>query len=338
MSRYSRQERFLAIGTNGQTLLADKHVLIIGVGALGATIADLLVRAGVGEISLVDRDFVDLSNLQRQMLYSEADVTARLPKATAAKRRLQEINHTTIIHAYNEEANVEFFEHMLTTHSIDLMIDGTDHFDIRFVMNDIAHKYSIPWIYGACVAASSLSFFIKPGKTTCLHCIMGDLPSTGPTCDTAGILASASQITAALQVAEALKYLTDNEAAMRGTVFSIDVWQNTFSSVNVEALRKPTCPTCGEKPTYPFLQPNATTKFASLCGRDTVQIRPVYKMRDLLALKEQLQAEKISHFNDFLISFHAQEYQLTAFKDGRVFVHGTADIQQAKSIYYQYFT
>lgn len=338
MSRYSRQERFFAIGTNGQALLANKHVLIVGVGALGATIADLLVRAGIGEISLVDRDFVDLSNLQRQMLYSEADVTARLPKAAAAKRRLQEINHTTTIHAYNEEANVEFFEHLLATHSIDLMIDGTDHFDIRFMMNDIAHKYKIPWIYGACVASSSLSFFIKPEETACLHCIMGGLPSSGPTCDTAGILASASQITAAMQVAEALKYLTDNERAMRGTVFSIDVWQNTFSSVNVEALRKPTCPTCGEKPTYPFLQPNATTKFASLCGRDTVQIRPTYKMRDLFALKEQLPAEEITHCNDFLISFHVKEYQLTAFKDGRVFVHGTADIQQAKSIYYQYFS
>ncbi|WP_342559110.1 ThiF family adenylyltransferase [Metasolibacillus sp. FSL K6-0083] len=337
MSRYSRQERFLPIGTTGQALLAEKHVLIVGVGALGATIADLLVRAGIGEISLIDRDFVDLSNLQRQMLYSEADVTARLPKATAAKRRLQRINHTLTIHAYNEEANVELFEHILATQSIDLIIDGTDNFDIRFIINDIAHKYRIPWIYGACVASSSLSFFIKPGKTACLHCIMGGLPTTGPTCDTAGILASASQVTAALQVAEALKYLTNNETAMRGSVFSIDVWQNTFSSIKVDALKKQICPTCGEKPTYPFLQPNATTKFASLCGRDTVQIRPVYKMRDLYALKKQLTSEKITHFNDFLISFNVENYQLTAFKDGRVFVHGTADIQQAKSVYYQYF-
>lgn len=338
MSRYSRQARFQPIGDKGQIQLQNKHVLIIGVGALGATVADLLTRAGVGTLSLIDRDFVDLSNLQRQTLYNEHDVKRRLPKASAAKERLQSINSNTTFYVYNEEATVTRLEQLAKQQTIDLMIDGTDNFDIRFIINDIAHKYHIPWIYGACVGASSLSFFITPTVSACLHCIMRHLPRSGPTCDTAGIIAPASQITAALQVTEALKYLTNNQQALRGTVWSFDLWQNTQSTIDVSTLKYAACPTCGTNPSYPYLQPDATTRFASLCGRDTVQIRPTYHHRDLRLLHEQLPTKKITHYNDFLLSFQHKNYTLTAFKDGRVFIHGTADIMIAKKIYHHYFT
>ena len=337
MTRYSRQERFTPIGEQGQAKLATKHVLIVGAGALGAPTADLLARAGIGKISIIDRDFVDLSNLQRQTLYTERDVVKRLPKATAAKQRLLAINADVEVNAYDEEATVGFFEQLLTKQPIDLIFDGTDNFDTRFIINDVAHKYGVPWIYGACVGASSLSFFIEPHVTPCLHCIMGGLPANGPTCDTVGVLASASQITAAMQVAEALKYLTNNKQAMRGTVFSLDVWHNTFSSVNVAPLKKADCPTCGELASYPFLQPEATTRFASLCGRDTVQIRPTHTTRDLTMLANQLTGATITHHNEFLLTFKVTGYTLTAFRDGRVFVHGTADVTEAKKVYYQYF-
>lgn len=337
MTRYSRQERFIPIGEQGQAKLATKHVLIVGAGALGAPTADLLARAGIGKISIIDRDFVDLSNLQRQTLYTERDVVKRLPKASAAKQRLLAVNADVQVAAYDQEATVHFLEQLLTTETIDLIFDGTDNFDTRFIINDIAHKHQVPWIYGACVGASSLSLFIEPNQTPCLHCIMGGLPTSGPTCDTVGILASASQITAAMQVAEALKYLTDNKEAMRGTVFSLDVWQNTFSSMDVASLKKDDCPTCGTSPSYPFLQQDATTRFASLCGRDTVQIRPTYTTRDLTTLANKLTGASITHHNEFLLTFEVTGYTLTAFRDGRVFVHGTADVTEAKKIYYQYF-
>lgn len=336
--RYSRQQRFLPIGEKGQQALAQKQVLIVGVGALGATIAELLTRAGIGKIVLVDRDFIELSNLHRQLLYNEQDVAKRLPKVIAAKNTLQTINSDVEIIAHVANADASFLENLIQQHTFDIIFDGTDNFDIRFIINDIAHKYHIPWLYGACVGANSINYFIAPTKTPCLHCILGTMPSSGPTCDTLGIIAPAAQITASLQVTEALKYLTHNEDALRGTVFTMDIWQNTFSSVNVASLKKPTCPTCGTQPTYPFLIPQATTQFAVLCGRDSIQIRPPQiTQRDLLQLAKQLPSAVITHQNAFLLSFEVDNLQLTAFVDGRVLIHGTQNITTAQKMYYQYF-
>ncbi|OMP65988.1 ThiF family adenylyltransferase [Domibacillus epiphyticus] len=337
--RYSRQVLFPPIGQNGQEVLRDKHVLIIGAGALGAANAEMIVRAGVGHVTIVDRDYVDFSNLQRQNLYTEQDAIDRLPKAEAAQKRLAALNSDVVIDAVTADADPEFFKNILSGSAVDLIIDGTDNFDIRFVINDAAQKYAIPWVYGACVASGGLSLFIIPGKTPCLHCLMDTIPQAGATCDTAGIISPAVQMTASAQTAEALKWLTGNIDSLRGTIFSFDLWTNHFSSVDAAKLKKPDCPSCGANPVYPFLSYELSTKFAVLCGRDTVQIRPSsIKKRDLQLLSESVEnSADITHKNAFLISFKKDTYTITAFQDGRVFIHGTSSIDESKKVYYQYF-
>lgn len=337
--RYSRQVLFPGIGRDGQHLLQTKHVLMIGAGALGAANAEMIVRAGVGRVTIVDRDYVDLSNLQRQNLYTEQDAMERLPKAEAATRRLASINSDVQLSAYVQDVDAAFLEHLLNKEKIDLIIDGTDNFDVRFIVNDAAQKQKIPWVYGACVASGGLSMLVVPGETPCLHCLMDTLPSAGATCDTAGIISPAVQMTASLQTAEAFKWLTGRLDALRGTIFSFDLWQNQFSSVDVQRLKKTDCPSCGPNPVYPFLSYERTTKFAVLCGRDTVQIRPAdVNHRDLLLLADQVKKRAdITHQNGFLLSFRHEVHVITAFRDGRVLIQGTSSIQESKSIYYQYF-
>ncbi|OLN22044.1 thiamine biosynthesis protein MoeB [Domibacillus antri] len=337
--RYSRQILFSGIGKKGQEMLRSKHVLIIGAGALGAANAEMIVRAGVGRVTIVDRDYVDFSNLQRQNLYTEQDAIDRLPKAEAAQKRLTMINSDVVIDALTLDADPDFLERILSGGTVDLIIDGTDNFDIRFVINDAAQKHGIPWVYGACVASGGLSLLVIPGETPCLHCLMDAIPQAGATCDTAGIISPAVQMTASAQTAEVLKWLTGNRESLRGTIFSFDLWINQFSSVDAAKLKKPDCPSCGANPVYPFLSYEQSTKFAVLCGRDTVQIRPSnMKQRDLHLLSESVEkSAHITHKNAFLISFKNDPYTITAFKDGRVFIHGTSSVEESKKVYYQYF-
>ncbi|MEF7659356.1 thiazole biosynthesis adenylyltransferase ThiF [Bacillus thuringiensis] len=336
-NRYSRQELFSPIGEEGQQKIREKHVLIIGAGALGSANAEMFVRAGVGTVTIVDRDYVDWSNLQRQQLYAESDVENNLPKAVAAKKRLEEINSEVRVEALVQDVTAEELEELVT--NVNVMIDATDNFETRFIVNDIAQKYSIPWIYGACVGSYGLSYTIIPSKTPCLSCLLQSIPLGGATCDTAGIISPAVSLVVSHQVTEALKLLVEDYESLRDGLVSFDVWKNEYSCMNVQKLRKNNCPSCGENALYPYLNKENTSKTAVLCGRNTVQIRPPYKEEMDFERYKELLNDRVNELNvnPYLLSFSVEEKRLVAFKDGRVLVHGTKDISEAKTIYHRYF-
>ncbi|GAB6444341.1 MULTISPECIES: thiazole biosynthesis adenylyltransferase ThiF [Bacillus] len=336
-NRYSRQELFSPIGEEGQRKIREKHVLIIGAGALGSANAEMFVRAGVGTVTIVDRDYVDWSNLQRQQLYAESDVEKNLPKAVAAKKRLEEINREVRVEALVQDVTAEELEELVT--NVDVMIDATDNFETRFIVNDIAQKYSIPWIYGACVGSYGLSYTILPSKTPCLSCLLQSIPLGGATCDTAGIISPAVSLVVSHQVTEALKLLVEDYESLRDGLVSFDVWKNEYSCMNVQKLRKHNCPSCGENVIYPYLNKENTSKTAVLCGRNTVQIRPPHKEEMDFERYKKLLDDRVNdlNVNPYLLSFSVEEKRLVAFKDGRVLVHGTKDISEAKTIYHRYF-
>lgn len=335
--RYSRQILFSPIGVEGQTRLSKKHVLMIGVGALGTSNAEILVRAGVGKITLVDRDYIEFSNLQRQQLFTEQNALDRTPKAVAAKERLLAIQSSANVIAQILDVNAETLDGL--TNGVDLIIDATDNFETRMLINDMSQKKKIPWIYGACVASYGISMTVLPGITPCLHCLMETIPSAGAaTCDTAGIIAPAVQMTVAHQSAEALKILTGNIDAVRQKLASFDLWHNEYSQIGVKNAKKLDCPSCGENPTYPFLEWENQTKTAVLCGRNTVQIRPGHKSpANLKAMQQHLENLQLTYeTNPFLIAFEAEGHRIVLFKDGRALIHGTKDILHAKSLYHRF--
>ncbi|TKH15338.1 thiazole biosynthesis adenylyltransferase ThiF [Bacillus wiedmannii] len=336
-NRYSRQELFSPIGEEGQRKIREKHVLIIGAGALGSANAEMFVRAGVGTVTIVDRDYVDWSNLQRQQLYAESDVENNLPKAVAAKKRLEEINSEVRVEALVQDVTAEELEELVT--NVDVMIDATDNFETRFIVNDIAQKYSIPWVYGACVGSYGLSYTILPSKTPCLSCLLQSIPLGGATCDTAGIISPAVSLVVSHQVTEALKMLVEDYESLRDGLVSFDVWKNEYSCMNVQNLRKHNCPSCGENAIYPYLNKENTSKTAVLCGRNTVQIRPPHKEEMDFERYKELLKDRVNdlNVNPYLLSFSVEEKRLVAFKDGRVLVHGTKDTSEAKTIYHRYF-
>lgn len=334
MNRYSRQTRFQPIGEAGQARLAAAKVLIIGMGALGTASAEQLVRAGVGVVRIVDRDYVEWSNLQRQQLYTEEDARHIVPKAIAAKARLEAINSTVTIEAHVVDVDRAALTWLLD--DIDLIIDATDNFDIRLLMNDMALMRSIPWIYGGCVGSYGITFTVRPGETPCLHCLLNQLPRDQETCDTAGIIGPAVQMVASLQVTEALKWLSGKTDAMRTRLLAFDVWSNTFQQINVQSLKQTECPSCGIDPSYPYLS-DQTVRFTALCGRDAIQIRGDGQ-RDLEQLKQRLQpVAAISAHNPYLLAFTTDEHRMVAFRDGRVLIHGEADLVKAKRLYHAYF-
>lgn len=333
-NRYSRQQLFSPIGEKGQQLLKQKHVLIIGVGALGSASAEALVRAGIGKLTIIDRDYVEWSNLQRQQLYTEQDAQEKVPKVIAAKKRLQSINSEVEINVSILDACSEQLLPLLA--NVDVLVDATDNFDVRFMMNDLAQKYQIPWVYGSCVGSYGATYTIVPGKTPCYHCLLKAIPNTGMTCDTVGIISPAVQIVAAYQVTEVLKLLVGDEAALRKKYLTFDVWQNQHFEINVEKIRNSDCPSCGENPTYPHLAYENQTKLDILCGRDAIQIRPpkpIHYNLDQLAV--QLRPYGEIKKNPYLLSCQAEDYRLVIFQDGRVVLHGIQDIQKAKTIYYR---
>jgi len=331
--RYSRQELYAPIGKTGQRRLQDSRLLIIGAGALGSTLADTFVRAGVGDVTLIDRDYVEWSNLQRQQLYTEQDAIDRLPKAIAAENRLKAIQSETVIRGV--VADVTVYEIEEWAYDRDLILDATDNFDTRMLINDYALKHGIPWIYGACVGSYGLSMMIEPGITPCMHCLLETIPKGGPTCDTAGIIAPAVQMVAAYQAAEALKWLTGNESALHRKLVSFDLWTNQHTSISVQAAKRADCPSCGSEPTYPYLDASNHRKTEILCGRDTVQIRPT--MKDILPLESLAARLEASHGmkvkgNPYLISLQWEQFRIVLFRDGRMLVHGTKDPAEARKI------
>jgi molybdopterin/thiamine biosynthesis adenylyltransferase len=335
-ARYSRQILFPPIGKEGQKKLGEKHVLIVGAGALGAANAETLARAGVGKITIADRDYVEWSNLQRQQLYCEEDADQKTPKAIAAANRLKSINSEVQIIPRIMDVGVRELEDLIE--GADLIIDSTDNFDIRFLINDVSQKHRIPWIYGGCVGSYGLSYTILPGGSPCLYCLMDKLPLGGITCDTAGVIQPAIQMVVSHQSAEALKILAEDFESLRGTLVSFDIWKNHYSSINVSSLKNLECSSCGSSRAYPFLSYENQTKAALLCGRDTVQIRPsALQNIDFAYLEKVLVSQGIKvESNPYLLSFSIGEKRLVVFKDGRVLVHGVKDVLQAKNLYHRY--
>ncbi|WP_040206843.1 MoeB/ThiF family adenylyltransferase [Neobacillus jeddahensis] len=331
--RYSRQVLFPGIGQEGQAKIRQKHVLIIGAGALGSGGAEILTRAGVGKLTIVDRDYVEASNLQRQQLYTEEDVADKLPKAAAAEKRLRAINSDVEIRAIIGDATPVLLEEL--SNGVDLMLDATDNFETRMAMNDISQKYNIPWIYGACVGSYGMSFSIIPGKTPCLNCLLRTIPLQGMTCDTGGIISPTVQMVIAHQTAEALKILVEDWEAVRTSFVSFDLWRNQYTSLKMAKAKFAGCLSCGEERTYPYLDHENMTKTTVLCGRDTVQIRPSTKGEVSL---EQL-ATQLSSLgytvkgNPYLVSVEIGAERMVIFQDGRALIHGTKDLTHAKSLY-----
>ncbi|WP_242241859.1 molybdopterin-synthase adenylyltransferase MoeB [Bacillus cereus group sp. BfR-BA-01309] len=334
--RYSRQQLFKPIGSKGQEKIRNKHVLIVGAGALGSASAESFVRAGIGKLTIIDRDYVEWSNLQRQQLYSEQDAREKIPKAIAAKNRLEQINSEVQIDAFVMDAVAENMEDLLK--NVDVIIDATDNFDIRFVINDLSQKHNIPWVYGSCVGSYGMSYTIIPQETPCLHCVLKNVPVTGVTCDTAGIISPTVQIVAAYQVAEAFKSLVGDFSAIRKTFFMFDIWSNQNHFIKLGKIKTDDCPSCGLNRTYPYLSYENQTKVAALCGRNTVQIRPVenrkYDFDDIEKVLNKL--GKVDR-NLYLLSCQLDNYRVVIFRDGRIFIHGTNDISKAKQLYYRVF-
>lgn len=333
--RYSRQVLFSGIGKEGQEKISRKSVLIIGAGALGSGNAEVLARAGVGKITIIDRDYVEASNLQRQQLYTEEDAAEKLPKAAAARKRLKEINSEIEVAAIIGDATPALLEELIA--GIDLMIDATDNFETRMAMNDVSQKYNVPWIYGACVGSFGMSFSVIPGKTPCLNCLLRSIPLQGMTCDTGGIISPAVQMVIAHQTAEALKILVGDWDAVRTTFVSFDVWQNQYTGLKMSKAKFAGCLSCGSERTYPYLDKENMTKTTVLCGRDTVQIRPSGQGEISL---EQLAGQLSSlgytvKGNPYLLSVEMSDERMVIFKDGRALIHGTKDLTHAKSLYHR---
>jgi molybdopterin-synthase adenylyltransferase len=325
--RYSRQERFAPIGPAGQARLARARVAIIGCGALGTAIAEQLCRAGVGFLRLIDRDFVEWSNLQRQSLFSEDDARRAAPKAVAAAERLHAVNSACVIEPVVEDLRAVNAERLLA--GVDVVLDGCDNFPTRHLVNEVCCKQGTPWIYGACVGAYGVSAPLIPRQTPCLRCLQDELPGAGetPTCDTAGIIPPAVQLVAAWQVAEALKVLIGDHAAVRRELWACDLWRGTFQRLRLTGWRQPGCAVCGDHPTYPLLSAGDEAAVV-LCGRDAVQVRR--GSVDLKALAGRLGAA-VLQANDHLVRWQDGAVTATSFRDGRVIVQGVADARAARS-------
>lgn len=330
--RYSRQILFAGIGEAGQRKLLDSSAVVVGCGALGSAAAGLLVRAGVGRVRVVDRDFVELSNLQRQTLFDEADARESLPKAVAAERKLRAMNSSVAVEGVVADLTPANALDLLSGFSI--LLDGADNFETRFLVNDAAVRLGVPWIYAAVVASYGVTMAIEPGRTACLACLIE--PSSGggleETCDTAGILNSAAGLIASLEVAGALRRLTGGTASSARLV-SADVWTGRFQSVAVE--RNPDCRACvrGE---LRYLEGKAQPHI-TMCGRDSVQIHERTRRLDLGALGQRLErtAGEVRG-NEFLLRFRVPPYDVTVFVDGRTIVKGTKDPSVARSLYARY--
>jgi adenylyltransferase/sulfurtransferase len=336
--RYSRQVRFPHIGEAGQEKLSAARVTLIGCGALGSVIAETLVRAGVGFIRIVDRDFLEISNLQRQSLFNEDDVASGLPKAIAAAARLRQINSGVEIEPVVADVTSGNIRAMVD--QSDLILDGTDNFEIRFLINDVSIATETPWIYGGCLGADGQMMVVLPGETACLHCLMIDgppAPGTTETCDSFGILAPIINVIASFQAMEAIKLLSGNRAAVNRKLNAFEMWSNTVRQMDISGLRSSVnCPACQGKQLN-WLDGQKESRSVVLCGRNAVQVS--FPSREQIALDEL--AEKISGVTDvkvnaFLVRFEVDEFSVTVFRDGRAIISGTDDLAVAKRVYAQY--
>jgi molybdopterin/thiamine biosynthesis adenylyltransferase len=332
--KYSRQMLFAGIGPDGQRRLLASRVAVVGCGAIGAAAANLLVRAGVGYLRVIDRDFVEPSNLQRQTLFDESDAILALPKAVAAERKLRAINSSVVVEGLVADLSPKSAEELLS--GVQLLLDGTDNFETRFLINDFAVKFNLPWIYAAGVASYGLTMTVRPGLTPCLACLLenGRSPQgLEETCDTIGVLGPIVNLIASLQVAEALKLLVGRTEALHGRLISCDVWTGHMQSIRV--ARHPACRACSKRD-FSYLE-GQSQPHITLCGRDSVQIHERSRTLDLTALGLRLRpvVEDVRQ-NDFLLRFRVAPYEMTVFADGRAILKGTKDPAVARSLYARY--
>jgi molybdopterin-synthase adenylyltransferase len=327
--RYSRQVLFPAIGEAGQQKLAAAHVAVVGCGATGAAAAGLLARAGIGTLTLIDRDFVEESNLQRQVLFDESDARDSLPKAEAARRKIALFNSDTSVRSHVADLTPGNIHALLAGAGI--VLDATDNFETRYLINDYAVEQRTPWIYSAAIAAYAVTMNILPAETACLACIFPEPPGgTVETCDTAGILNTAVNFAASIAVTEALKFLTGAQSAMRRTLLSCNLWTNEWSEVSAAAPR-PGCDVCSARD-FRHLRGEGRPHI-TLCGRNSVQIHEHHRPIDLPALEARLKPHGQVRFNQLLLRFTRGEHTLTVFADGRAIVQGTTDPALARSLY-----
>ena len=330
--RYSRQVLFREIGAEGQRKLTASHIAIVGCGATGSALASLLARAGVGTIRIIDRDYVEPSNLQRQSLFDETDAAESLPKAIAAARKIAAFNSAIAIEPQVADLIPSNVEALLD--GAQLILDGTDNFETRYLINDFAVKNSIPWVYTAAVGSYGVTMNVLPGKTACLTCVFADPPQgMFETCETAGILNSAVNLAASIAASEAIKLLVGAEKWVRRTLLSFDVWRNERAEVAADHPRAD-CRTCGEHE-FPYLAGEGRPHI-TLCGRNSVQIHERHRPVDLAQMSEQLKPLGTVRHNDFVLKFWREPYEMTLFPDGRAIIKGTTDKTIARSLYARY--
>ncbi|MCZ8518411.1 MULTISPECIES: ThiF family adenylyltransferase [Paenibacillus] len=336
--RYSRQMLFAPIGSEGQTKLLNARIAIVGMGALGTVLSNHMVRGGVGFVRLIDRDFVEMSNLQRQMLYDESDAAGSAPKAEAGAARLRAANGSVTIEPVVADLHPANAEELLS--DVHLILDGTDNFSVRFLINDVSIKHRIPWIYGGAVSSRGVSMTVIPGTTPCLRCMFGGAPAQGSaeTCDTAGVIGPIIHTVASHQAAEAFKLLTGADTALNRRMVHWDLWYNQYSAIDVAGARKESCPCCGLLQ-FDYLDAfHEEETIQTLCGRNSVQIQPLSPQS--LSLKEwarRLEKTGRVELNPFLLKLHLEnELTLVLFPDGRMIVQGTDDPVAAKSLYSRY--
>jgi molybdopterin-synthase adenylyltransferase len=338
LDRYSRQTLFAPIGKDGQERLLHSSIAIIGCGALGTGLANNLCRSGIGKLSLADRDFIELNNLQRQILFDEDDVHRHVPKAIAAVEKLQRINRDITLEAIVEDVTLDCIETIVCNH--DLILDATDNFETRYLINDACIKHQRPWIYSGVISAYGTTMNILPGETACLRCVFPDmpLPGTTPTCDTVGVLNGIVAAITGIAATEAIKILLHSEKRSRALV-AMDVWENTLDHITLP--QQPDCIACGQHH-YEFLDGLSTSGSTTLCGRNAVQIRgytgPTKHKQsiDFSTLAERLTGVGEVHFNQHLLQFRVDGYELTVFPDARAIIKGTDNEQVARTLYARY--
>ncbi|WP_252502124.1 ThiF family adenylyltransferase [Sporosarcina sp. Marseille-Q4943] len=330
-SKYSRQELFAPIGVEGQKRLREASVFVLGAGALGSSGAEMLVRAGIGRLTIVDRDIIEWTNLHRQQLYTEQDVVDQLPKAVAAEKRLRSINKDVQITGIVTDVTPENVLDLFAGH--DLIVDATDNIETRLLANDAALTLGLPFFMGACVGSYGLTFPIgvQSGQP-CLHCLLDTLPAQHMTCDTVGVISPVVVTTAARQIAGVLKYLTGTKIEPK--LESVDVWTEERASIQVAGFKKSDCPSCSEHASYPFLTANLSIRSAVLCGRDTIQLTwPANRKVELSPFAESIRksVSNLNH-NPYLVACEYNGHRIVLFRDGRMLIHGTKNIVTAKKI------
>jgi len=330
--RYSRQVLFPGIGRKGQSQLAGARVAIVGCGATGSALASLLARSGVGTIRIIDRDYVEASNLQRQSLFDESDAIQSLPKAIAAARKISAFNSNIVVEPQVADLVPGNIGALLDR--IQLILDGTDNFETRYLLNDFAVENTLPWIYTAAVGSYGVTLNILPGKTACLACIFPEPPRGAlETCETAGILNSAVYLAASIAATEAIKMLVGAHDRVRRTLVSYDVWSNERAEIRTDKPR-PGCNTCDAR-NFVHLE-GGQRPHITLCGRNSVQIHERHRPIDFLEVSRRLKPHGVVKHNDFILKFWPDPYEMTLFPDGRAIIKGTTDTSVARCLYAKY--